>query len=67
MKTKFFTTLVLVLMGICSLQAQPGQGRRGPEFPSEQMIKELKLMNHLHNNEQYQVMQIISLIEELLK
>lgn len=43
MKTKFFMTLVLVLMGMCSLQAQPGQGRRGPEFPSEQMIKELKL------------------------
>jgi hypothetical protein len=30
-------------MGMCSLQAQPGQGRRSPEFPSEQMIKELKL------------------------
>ncbi len=43
MKTKLFMTLVLVLMGMCSLQAQPGQGRRGPEFPSEQMIKELKL------------------------
>jgi Spy/CpxP family protein refolding chaperone len=43
MKTKFFMTLVLALMGMCSLQAQPGQGRRGPEFPSEQMIKELKL------------------------
>jgi Spy/CpxP family protein refolding chaperone len=43
MKTKFFMTLVLVLMGMCSLQAQPGQGRRGPEFPSERLIKELKL------------------------
>lgn len=43
MKTKFFMTLVLVLMGMCSLQAQPGQGRRGTEFPSERLIKELKL------------------------
>jgi len=44
MKTKLFILLAIVLMGVCSsLQAQPGGGRKAPEFPSKEMIKELKL------------------------
>jgi Spy/CpxP family protein refolding chaperone len=44
MRTKLFMILAIVLMGLSStLQAQPGRGRKAPEFPSKQMIKELKL------------------------
>jgi len=44
MRTKLFMLLAIVLMGLSStLQAQPGKGRKAPDFPSKQMIEELKL------------------------
>ena len=48
MKTKFFMTLVIILMSVCSpLQAgQPDKVKREKKeraFPSEQMINELKM------------------------
>lgn len=44
MKTKLFMMLAIVLMGVCSsMHAQSGNGRRVQEFPSKQMIQELKL------------------------
>ncbi len=44
MRTKIFMAIAIVFLGVSTaLQAQPGRGRKAPEFPNKEMIQELKL------------------------